>query len=228
MNRRRYLSMAATAGVLGTAGCIGSLGGNSGKEQTYLNEPEGRQFDSSDYPYPAWGQDLPEVTLHAPIADRDITTTEFDGKNVVITFIYTNCNTVCPVLTSSLKRVQDHAAENGYSDDVVFLEVTFDPKRDDAERLKQYADTMNVDLDADNWYFLRPESHDRAKEVAQETYGVTFEKTKQTGENDYMFNHLGLVVLANQHAIVERAYSGNGPKSKPLLADLETIRNKQG
>ncbi|MFD1588417.1 SCO family protein [Halorientalis brevis] len=227
MHRRTYLTAAATAGVIGTAGCLGSVLGDGGNGQTILEEPEGRQFSSSDLPYPAYGQQLPEVTLRAPLAERDVTTTEFDDRNVVMTFFYSNCNTVCPILISSLKRVQDFASENGFADDVAFLAVTFDPQRDDAERLRQYADTMNVDRDAGNWYFLRPDGRDRAKDVVQGTYGVTFERTQQSSAEEYMFNHLGLVVLANEQGVVERAYTGDGPKSKQLQADLETLRAEQ-
>ncbi|WP_136715754.1 SCO family protein [Halorientalis salina] len=224
MHRRTYLSTAATAGLVGTAGCIDSvLGDDDGR--TYLDEPEGRQVESADLPYPAYGQDLPEATLDAPLADRQVTTTEFGNRNVIMTFFYSHCNTVCPVLVSSLKRVQATASQDGYADDVVFLAVTFDPQRDDAQRLREYADTMRVETDADNWYFLRPEGRDRATDVVQDTFGVTFERTKATGESEYMFNHLGLVLLANRHGVVERAYSGDDPKSKALLGDLEEIRN---
>jgi len=227
MDRRTYLTTAATAGIIGTAGCIGSVFGEGEDGQTYLDEPEGRQLNSSDLPYPAYGQDLPEVTLHAPLSDRQVSTTEFDNRNVIMTFFYSHCNTVCPVLIASLKRVQATATQQGFADDVVFLAVTFDPQRDDAARLEQYGDTMDVDLDAGNWYFLRPDGRDRAKKVVQDTYGVTFERTKATGEREYMFNHLGLVLLANQQGVVERAYTGDGPKSKQLLADLDEIRGAQ-
>ena len=227
MDRRTYLTTAATAGVLGTAGCIGSVLGDGEDGQTYLDEPEGRQLTSSDLPYPAYGQDLPAVTLQAPLSDRQVSTTEFGDRNVVMTFFYSHCNTVCPVLIASLKRLQDTAAQQGFGDDVVFLAVTFDPQRDDAARLQQYADTMSVDHDAENWHFLRPDGRDRAKKVDQDTYGVTFERTKATGEREYMFNHLGLVLLANEHGVVERAYTGDGPKAKQLLADLDEVRGAQ-
>jgi len=226
MHRRRYLTAAATVGALGTAGCVGSIPGGGESDRTYLDEPD-RQVSSSDLPYPAHGQELPEVTLRAPIADREVTTTDFDGRDVVMTFFYSHCNTVCPILISDLKRVQEVASREGFADDVVFLAVTFDPQRDDAERLGQYADLMRVDLDAGNWYFLRPGGRDRAKAVVQDTYGVTFERTKATGEGEYMFNHLGLVLLANDEQVVERAYSGSEPKSKRLVADIERIRSSR-
>ena len=227
MNRRTYLTTAATAGALGIAGCVGSVLGDGEADTTILDEPTDRQLTSSDLPYPAYGQTLPEVTLHAPLADREVTTTEFGDRNVVMTFFYSHCNTVCPILISALKRVQATASQEGFADDVMFLAVTFDPERDDADRLADYADTMGVDHEAENWYFLRPDGRDRAKDVVQDTYGVTFERTKATGADEYMFNHLGVVLLANEQGVVERAYSGDDPKARQVLADLNDLRKAQ-
>ncbi|RDZ95372.1 hypothetical protein DEQ92_21810, partial [Haloferax sp. Atlit-6N] len=90
-------------------------------------------------------------------------------------------------------------------------------------RLEEYAEMMNVDLDAGNWHFLRPDDHDHAKEVVQETYGVTFEKTSETESSMYMYSHLGLLLLANADGYVERAYTGNDPAGDRVWSDLETV-----
>jgi len=84
-----------------------------------------------------------------------------------------------------------------------------------------------VDLDAGNWFFLRPETEARAKAVVQETFGVAYEKTGATDSSMYMFNHLGLVLLANRDGYVERAYTGNDPKAKRIREDLETVRERE-
>jgi len=226
MNRRRYL--AALSGIGATAGCLGTnVGpfGGGGSGNAYLDDPD-REVDGSALPYPTYGDPLPEVTLSAPVAGRDVTTTGFEDREVLLTFFYSHCNTVCPFLISSLRSVQTAAVEGGYGDELAVLAVTFDPKRDTASRLREYAATMNVDLDAGNWFFLRPETEDRAKAVVQETFGVTFEKTGATDSSMYMFNHLGLVVLANRDGYVERAYSGDDPESDRIVSDLETIRDR--
>jgi protein SCO1/2 len=118
----------------------------------------------------------------------------------------------------------------GYADQVDFYPVTFDPARDDAETLRAYADRMNVDMDAGNWHFLRPETEARAKAVVQEQFGVFFEKDPQE-DGPYMFTHLGLILLVNADGYVERAYRARLQQGEGLtvnrgdvLEDLRRVR----
>lgn len=220
MQRRTYLRAAAAAGVLGTAGCLGV--GDSNPDVA-LAEPD-REYASEDLPYPAWGQRVPDVTLPAPIDDREVSTRTVE-KPSLLTFFFSHCNTVCPVLIQSMRNVQTHSIEEGYDDDVAFLPVTFDPERDDAERLRTYAEEMNVSLDAGNWDFLRPESPDRAKVVGEE-FGVTFERTHPDDMDKYMFAHSALTFLVNADGFVERAYRTQSPDPEQLIDDLETVRER--
>jgi protein SCO1/2 len=263
MRRRTFLTATASGTVAGVAGCLGEFGGSGGNADTHLSAPD-TDHDPETLPYPAYGQALPEVTLTDPIADREVTTTEFD-RDVLMTFFYSHCMSVCPVLIAAMEGVQERAAAKGYGDDVVFLAVTFDPQRDDGERLRKYAKQRDVDLDAGNWHFLRPDSPDRAKTVVQETFGVNFRRTSGMGggtttgsggetsskpdadaetetvtsadtttdattpaaTGNYMFTHLGLILLANRDGFVERAYQGNAPAWKPIYEDFETLRKRE-
>jgi len=183
MHRRQYLRRVAATGALGaatTAGCT-SLGGGSGgggNPNTVLPKPE-LDAEPEAYPFPQWSQQLPEVTLPAALRDRSVTTTEFDTP-LALTFIFTNCMTACPVLTLALQRAQRAAIEDGYADAVNFAEITFDPARDTPEAFREYADERHVDLDAGNWYFLRPDSEDRAREVVDGEFGVFYERATPT------------------------------------------------
>ncbi len=141
----------------------------------------------------------------------------------VLTFFYTHCKTICPVLISTLRNVQTHASQNGYENDVTFLPVTFDPQRDDAEQLQAYAEKMNVDLSVGDWDFLRPKSKARAKSVIT-VFGIRFEPTKKQSKDEYMFTHSALIILVNGKGYVERAYRGQSPKQQQIIDDLETVR----
>lgn len=248
MERRTYLRGVATLSIAGIAGCLGSSGATA---NVVLAEPD-RQFESSDVPYPAWGEQLPDVTVPAPLEDRDVSVRAV-GDPTVMTFFYSMCPSVCPLLISSVGQVQSHALENGYGDAVAFLPVTFDPARDDAGRLREYAGEMNVDAEAGNWHFLRPASEARAKDVVQEQFGVAFRKgspeassgtnatgraddtagaddTDDTGHDDhdhgaYEFTHSALTLLVNGDAYVERAYRTQSPDPNAIVDDLATVRN---
>lgn len=230
MQRRTYLRGVATLPVAGVAGCLGSGGAAS---NVALPEPD-RQFESSDVPYPAWGEQLPDVTVPAPLEDREVSVRAV-GEPTVMTFFYSMCPSVCPLLISAVRQVQTDALENGYGDAVTFLPVTFDPARDDAQRLREYAEKMDVDTDAGNWHFLRPASEARAKDVVQEQFGVAFQKgspqaSSATNDTDhdhgaYEFTHSALTLLVNGEGYVERAYRTQSPDPNAIVDDLATVRN---
>ncbi len=228
MDRRHYLrSLAATSGVAAgaaSAGCLGVLG-ESGAEGTVLGPPE---RDLSAASHPSYGDEMPEFTVPDPIAGEDVSMGDFEGERAVLwTSFYTNCpDGVCPALILRLRRAQAVAAENGYGDEVAFLPTTFDPERDTAEALREYAGQQGVDLDAGNWHFLRPESYERAQELHDEQFGLVIEKQPADDiENlEYRFPHYGLIILANKRGIVERAYP-RGPQTdiERLVDDVQRV-----
>ena len=222
MERRTLIASVGTvAGCSALSGCLGVLDGDS-NPNVVLGDP-GRPFDSEDAAYPAWGEPLPEVTLPAPLESRELELGSITRPRLM-TFFYSNCRTVCPVLISSLRNIQTHATDNGYADEVAFLPVTFDPERDTADRLRTYADERNLDTDAENWHFLRPESTERAKAVVEEEFGVAFQRTHPEDMDEYMFTHTSLTLLVNADGYVERAYRDQSPDVNAILADLERVR----
>jgi protein SCO1/2 len=221
MKRRSFLRTGAALGLAGSvAGCLGILDSNP---NVTLSAPD-REVDSETLPYPAWGQRVPDVALPAPV---DGGTVELRSLNrpSLLTFFYSHCNTVCPVLISTLRNVHVHAANNGYADEIRFFPTTFDPQRDNENRLRTYAEEMNVDADAGNWHFLRPESRARAKDVVQEQFGVHFERTHPEEMDMYMFTHAALTLLVNADGYVERAYRSESPDAERIRSDLQTVRS---
>lgn len=229
MDRRTYLAAAATAGATALAGCFGGATGSrsDGPEQdTYLDSPDS-QVDPEDLPYPGYGQQLPDVTLPAPLHGEEVSVRQFDS-DVFVTFFYSYCQTVCPRLVGAFRNIQAEAGSDGYGDDVTFLAVTFDPERDTESRLREYAEHMNVDTEAGNWYFLRPESVSRAETVVTEEFGVAFQRTEPEDMDRYMFNHFSLIALGNAGGFVERAYTHKRPAWQELYDDFTTLREREG
>lgn len=246
MNRRRFLrTLAATgaaAGTTATAGCAGVLGesgspdgpsddadgaGSDGTSanETVLGPPERTRGDPV---HPIRGDEMPEFSVPDPISGEEISTAGFEGERSVLwTSFYTNCpDGVCPALILRLRRVQEVAAEEGFGDEVAFLPTTFDPERDTVDALREYADQQSVDLDAGNWHFLRPESYERAQELHDEHFGLKIEKVESDEyENlEYTFPHYGLILLANERGVVERAYPrGSRTDIEGLVNDVRRV-----
>jgi protein SCO1/2 len=230
-DRRTVLrAVGATAVGVSVAGCLGIR--DSRPEGTVLSPPENYDRRKElDLPYPKYGESLPEVTVPAPLHDREVTTTEFVGeRHAMLTFVYTSCVTVCPGLTTTLRRVQADSIDEGYADEFAFMPVTFDPEQDTPEAIDEYCDSMGVNREVDNWYFLRPETPDRAKAVVEETFGVAFEGGEMEGGHgdghggsNRHFQHAALILLVNEDGIVERAYNGGPPETGTEIDDARTL-----
>jgi protein SCO1/2 len=224
MQRRTYLT--ASLGVAtASSGCLTSVLGGSDENETVLDPQEDQQHDSSDLPYPAYGESLPEFEVPDPLAGETVASTDVDGT-VVVTAFFASCPVECVRLIGQLAGVQQGTVKRGIDDEVTFLAITFDPERDDAETLREYGDRMNVDMSAGNWRFLRPESPSRADAVVDETLGITFDRLG-AGESErlpgYDFRHLSLTYLRNPSGTVERAYRTDRPDHQRVLSDVETV-----
>jgi protein SCO1/2 len=231
LNRRQYLATTAT-GVVAVSGCVDQADSNTESngenEDTdvgpFLDAPD-PQIDPANVDFPVYGEELPDVTMTEVLRGQEMSTAGFD-KISMFTFIYGFCQSVCPRLTSTLQNIQTEAIESDFGDEMAFVETTFDPERDTPEHLEQHAETYNVNLDANNWYMMRPESPERAKEVVQDTFGVTFVKTHPENMDMYMFDHTGLIILANKHGVVERSYLNTRPVWQDIFDEVETLVEK--
>lgn len=224
MQRRALLRTAGAGTIVATAGCLTSIvGGDDGDGQTVLEPPEDPLRPDSPHPVPdstlpSHGESFPHFTLPDPIAETTVDTSDLEGF-LVWTAFYDFCTAECGPLISNLARVQYRMDELGYSDDVTFLAVTFDPERDTAAELQGNAEQRGVDLELGNWHYLRPEDESEAESIVADDFGVVFEKVGEGGAYD--FNHAAVSVLANPAGYVERTYRTEVPEREGFSEDLE-------
>jgi protein SCO1/2 len=96
--------------------------------------------------------EFPEVTLEDS-KERVYPFSEFEGKYVMLTFIYTACQDVCPELELNLAQVYDSVPDEYIGEDIVFLSISFDPERDDPETLEKYRSFFGSD--GETWRMAR-------------------------------------------------------------------------
>lgn len=219
--RRMLLATAGTAVAIGLAGCT-QLG--SGKPNYMrLDPPENyEQLQDAELPHPIYGEEVPDATVPSPTAGRDVRVREFVGeRTTLLTFIYTRCSGICPAEVAILVQVQAKAAELGRSDDVALMAMTFDPEYDTPERLRVFGDELGANYELGNWYYLRPETPARAKELVEDTYGDPFQENPEDG--GMAFLHRGLMLLVNEDGYVERGYAGKPPQPATVVGDIQTV-----
>lgn len=97
--------------------------------------------------------ELPSVTLQ----DSKGRVYPFDefaaGKYVFLTFMYTNCTSVCPQLEMNMSKVYKQIPDRYIGEEIVFLSISFDPVHDDPETLTKYRSYF--DSDGETWRMAR-------------------------------------------------------------------------
>lgn len=78
-----------------------------------------------------------------PVSQRDLS-----GKVVVINFIFTQCPTVCPLLTQKMQVLTQKISDPG----VLFVSISVDPANDTPEVLRKYRQEFGVN--DGRWTFL--------------------------------------------------------------------------
>lgn len=98
--------------------------------------------------------DVPDVELLDQDGEPGRFVSDRVGENLAaITFTFTNCTTICPVLDGIFKRLQNEL-DGELGRDTVMLTVSVDPVNDIPERLKQHAERLQV---KPGWSFLTGE-----------------------------------------------------------------------
>jgi len=142
-------------------------------------------------------QDNLQVSLH-----------DFRGKVVAVSFIYTYCTDVCPMLTAHMASVQEKLG-SAFGPKIAFVSITVDPERDTPDVLKEYSQSFGADLKG--WSFLTGDPA-VVHEVGRK-YGVIAKKAAN-GDVD----HTLLTSLVDPNGMLRVQYLG-------VRFDLEEFRD---
>jgi protein SCO1 len=135
------------------------------------------------------------------------------GKLVLVTFIFTTCPDVCPLLTAKFAAIQRTLEENKFRD-YFLLSITTDPERDTATALKQYAHHFKAEVRS--WSFLTGSRQDMAK--VWKLFGVNVTKN-ESGQ----VQHTSLTTLVDRQGNRRVDYYGDKWGDKEVLKDIEWL-----
>lgn len=65
-----------------------------------------------------------------------------DGRPVLLTFIYTSCTTICPMVSQTFEQLQEQLGSE--RDKVHIVSISIDPEEDTPARLKSYAERFGA------------------------------------------------------------------------------------
>jgi protein SCO1/2 len=147
-----------------------------------------------------------------------ITREKLEGKIVLADFFFTHCESICPLISTQMVRLQERLKAEGLQNQVIFISHTVDPKNDTPEVMKNYANQIGADLSM--WNFVTGMQED-LYELAQEGYKLTAfpSDTAQGG-----FFHTDQVALLDQDCKIRGYYDGTSTKSMDqLFSDLHKL-----
>ena len=93
------------------------------------------------------GADLvPKEVVPFTLTNHDNTLfnmSDYDGKVVIVSFIFTECEDICPIITSYLKWVSEKLGDD-YPENVSILSITVDPWTDTPTKMSEYVALKNA------------------------------------------------------------------------------------
>jgi protein SCO1 len=142
-----------------------------------------------------------------------VTLVALRGKIVAVSFIYTACPDICPLLTQKMVQVQDELGPD-FGTKIAFVSITLDPERDTPEVLKDYAQFWGAKVDG--WSFLTG-SPEAVRDVTRR-YGVFFSK-KEDGSVD----HTQLTSIVDAEGAMRVQYLGARFDPEEFRRDLVSL-----
>ena len=99
-------------------------------------------FHGDDLPSDAPEYDISEFSLIKP--DGNMTNlSDYEGQVLIVSFIYSRCPDVCPVVSSNLRWISQELADD-YETNFSIVSITVDPWWDTQNVLGQYATERNL------------------------------------------------------------------------------------
>jgi protein SCO1/2 len=144
-----------------------------------------------------------------------VTLADVSGQILVTDFFFTRCPTICPVMTSQLKRVQDAFRSES---DVRILSHSVTPAADSVPVLAAYAQRYGAD--PERWWFLTGDkAHIYA--LSRKSY---FSCLEEGDGGDQDFVHTENVVLVDRAGRLRGVYDGTSEDEvNQLIADMEWL-----
>lgn len=124
--------------------------------------------------------------------------TQYRGKPLVISLIYTSCHHICPMLTNYLSEVVKIAKEALGEESFSVVTIGFDTAVDKPERMRQFARERNINIS--DWDFLSTDK-ETIDAFSNDVGFIFFESPKG-------FDHLSQITLLDAEGKVYRQIYG--------------------
>lgn len=129
-----------------------------------------------------------------------VTENSFEGKVLIADFMFTNCPSICPPMTTNMKRL--NVMTKDLAKHVQFVSFSIDPYRDRPARLREYIKEHGID--ATNWSFLTNDDEKTTHDLA----GYFFNFAEKNEEIAGGYGHTSFFSIIDTRGRVRGVYDG--------------------
>ncbi|RPF52288.1 SCO family protein [Aquisalibacillus elongatus] len=140
------------------------------------------------------------------------------GDYWIANLIFTNCNTVCPPMTSNMAQLQGMLDEEGIDTRLVSFSV--DPTIDDPEDLKEFGEKHGAEFD--NWDFLTGYSQKDIESFASNSFQALV--TKVDGE-DQVTHDTSFMLISPDGEMINRFKGTQMDEVEKIVDYLKAYKN---
>ncbi len=147
-----------------------------------------------------------------------ITQEDYKGKIYVADFFFTRCQTICPIMTNNMGKLQEVFKNNN---DIKFLSLSVTPEMDSIPILREYADKKGV-IDA-KWN-ITTGNKKHIYELARKSYFAVLDEG-DGGVQDFI--HTENFILVDKKKQIRGFYDGTDSKDiQRLITDIQILKNE--
>lgn len=148
---------------------------------------------------------------------KTITQDDYKNKIYVTDFFFTNCTTICPIMTNNMVKIQEAFLK---TDDVMFLSHSVTPEIDSISVLRKYADRKGV---IDSKWNVTTGNKKHIYELARKSYFAVVEQG-DGGLQDFI--HTTNFVLVDKKKQIRGIYDGiDDGEIQRLIKDIKSLLN---
>jgi protein SCO1/2 len=153
---------------------------------------------------------------------RTFTDKDMRGNVVIANYVFTRCLTVCPTITSKMRRLQFRTEDRA---DLKLLSFTVDPEYDTPEVLAEYA--KQFDADPARWRFITGDP-DAMRRVVTDSMMQSMDKDgRQQADGTPNVAHSEYFVLFDKYLEIRGFYDSNdAPRMEKLMQHARSLLSK--
>ncbi len=159
----------------------------------------------------------PLATVDVPLLDqfgRATRLSDLRGRHILLTFGFTHCPDICPLALNDYQRAR--SALGDAAEDLRFVFVSVDGRRDTPEALRQYLDFRGLED------ILALTGAENSVREFGAPFGLSFEISRDQDSTSYQINHtVGAFLLDRAGRWMTRYQFGVPPET--IAADLRTL-----